>query len=274
VFEGWLKDLIDEAGEGMDPDRIVAQLSDDQISALVAAHQRELDEEKFGQFRNIFPDTYRKIGQSEYWPRSGYAKHLEHFEAGAKFRERLFMAGNRVGKTKAGAYETTAHLTGIYPDWWKGKRFRHPIKAYAAGKTNETTRDIVQKELLGDVTFEGPRKSVDGSGMIPTDLIGRGNGQLSWKQGVADLLDTVKIKHISGGWSRLGLKSYQQGRGVFEGTAQHLIWFDEEPPIEVYGEALIRTMTTKGIMIVTFTPLAGLTETVISFMPEDMRPAV
>lgn len=167
------------------------------------------------------------------------------------------------GKTRLGAYETTAHLTGQYPHWWHGKRFSGPIRAWAAGKTNETTRDIVQKELLGDIVFSGGRKGFSGTGMIPGDRI----GAVTWKQGVADLADVIKIKHVSGGWSSLGLKSYQQGRGAFEGTAQHLIWPDEEPPLDVYGEMLIRTATTNGIVMLTFTPLGGISETVRQFMP-------
>jgi hypothetical protein len=53
------------------------------------------------------------------------------------------MAANRVGKTEgAGGYEMTCHLTGRYPDWWEGRRFSGPVRAWAAGKTNETTRDV------------------------------------------------------------------------------------------------------------------------------------
>jgi phage terminase large subunit-like protein len=176
------------------------------------------------------------------------------------------MAANRVGKTfSAGGFELTCHLTGDYPTWWDGKRFRHPIRAWACGKTNETTRDIVQTTLLGEIEYRGSLKRVDGSGVVPRDKVGMDPGQLTWKQGVQDLVDTVKIK--SGGWSKLGLKSYQQGRGAFEGTAQHVIWDDEEPPEDVYGEQIIRTATTGGIMMLTFTPLEGMSEVVQRFLP-------
>jgi phage terminase large subunit-like protein len=86
---------------------------------------------------------------------------------------------------------------------------------------------------------------------------------------VDDLTDTVKVRHVTGGWSTLGLKSYEQGRGSFEGTSQHLIWFDEEVPVDVYGEGLIRTMTTQGMLIVTFTPLEGMSEMVLQFQLES-----
>ena len=70
-----------------------------------------------------------------------YQKHLEFFRAGRAYRERCFMAANRVGKTEgAGGYELTCHLTGYYPHWWEGRRFTGPVRAWAAGKTNETTR--------------------------------------------------------------------------------------------------------------------------------------
>ncbi|WP_394661403.1 terminase large subunit domain-containing protein [uncultured Acinetobacter sp.] len=172
------------------------------------------------------------------------------------------MAGNRVGKTVTGCTEDVYHLTGLYPHWWEGKRFDQEIRAWVAGKSNETTRDIIQLELLGNVIYEKGKKTFDGTGLIPKHLIGK----ITWRQGVQDLADTVLIKHTCGKWSKLGLKSYQQGRGSFEGTAQHLIHLDEEPPQDVYTECLTRTATTEGIVIITFTPLEGLTAMILDFM--------
>jgi phage terminase large subunit-like protein len=168
----------------------------------------------------------------------------------------------------AGGYETALHLTGRYPDWWEGSVFDSSVKFWAAGKTNETTRDIVQAKLFGAVAFDGGRKTVDGTGLVPGDDI----GAITWKQGVQDLIDTVKVRHASGEWSVLGLKSYQQGRGAFEGTEQDGIWLDEEPPIDIYGECLIRTATTDGLIYITFTPLDGMTPTAISFLPGGKVP--
>ena len=178
------------------------------------------------------------------------------------------MAANRIGKTfGAGGYETAVHLTGIYPDWWEGRRFKRRVRAWAAGKTNETTRDIVQQTLLGNV-IQGPRKYFDGTGVIPGHLI----AAITWKQGVTDLADTVRIVHSTGQYSELGFKSYQQGRGSFEGTSREVIWLDEEPPEDVYGECLIRTATTDGITMLTFTPLEGMSAVVMSFLPKEMQP--
>lgn len=228
-------------------------------------------------FYRMYPDettdeAFSEIFQhGKIFARELYTKHMEFFKMGAEYRERCFMAANRVSKTLGGgAYETAVHLTGEYPHWWEGKRFNTPIRAWAAGKSNETTRDAVQKNLLGDVMGSGNTKSLSGTGMILGDRIGK----VTWKTGVNDLADTIKVRHKSGGWSSLGLKSYHQGRGSFEATSQHVIWLDEEPPLDVYGECVIRTATTNGIVMLTFTPLEGLSETVMQFMPQEMQLSV
>lgn len=194
-----------------------------------------------------------------------YKKHLEFFEAGTRYKERLVMAGNRVGKTESiGGYEATLHLTGLYPNWWVGRRFHKPIRAWVAGKTNETSRDIVQTKLFGAVVFRDGRKCFAGDGLVPREKI----GEITWKQGVQNMADTVMVKHRSG-WSVVGIKSYQQGRGSFEGTEREWVWLDEEPPMDIYTECLTRTMTTKGGVVLTFTPLEGTTEVVDDFIKKS-----
>ena len=187
-----------------------------------------------------------------------YTKHLEFFAAGKLHKERACIAGNRVGKTFGlGGYETAVHLTGEYPDWWQGWRFDHPIDAWVAGDTSETTRDIVQLALLG-------RADEIGTGLIPAANIIRTDNRM----GVPGAIGAAHVQHISGGVSMLGLKSYDQGRRTFQGTAKHLIWLDEEVDSDIYDECLVRLMTTNGLMICTFTPLLGLSEVVLRFMPE------
>jgi phage terminase large subunit-like protein len=189
-----------------------------------------------------------------------YAKHVEFFDAGARYKERLFMAANRVGKTVAGAYETTCHLTGIYPGWWKGKRFNHPTDGWACGTNSETTRDVVQRELFG------PPEAI-GTGMIPAELIIHTTPRT---HGVANSMESAWIRHVSGASSKLVLKTYEQGRKSFEGTSKDFVWPDEEPPEDVYVEMLTRTLTTRGIVYITFTPLQGMSRVVTGFLePSD-----
>jgi phage terminase large subunit-like protein len=198
---------------------------------------------------------------ASYFPESGphrrelYRKHMDFVAAGATHPERLFMAGNRTGKTDLGAYEVTCHLTGIYPAWWNGKRFASPIDAWAAGINNATTRDVIQAKLLGNV-------GEIGTGFIPGDLI----IHVTNRQGLAGAVDTVYVRHASGGRSVLGFKSFEMGRESFQGTAKHVVWLDEEPEEAVYTESLMRTATTGGIVILTFTPLLGLSAVVTGFI--------
>ena len=194
-----------------------------------------------------------------------YAKHLEFFRAGTVHMERCMMAANRIGKTMGvGGYETTLHLTGKYPEWWRGRRFERPIEAWVAGDTLTTTRDIVQGALLGPV-------GEFGVGLIPADCI---VGEPVMKSGVPGGVDFLRVKHSTGGSSLLGFKSYDQGRKTFQGTAKHVIWLDEEPPRPVYDECMIRLATTQGVMLCTFTPLLGLSEVALMFMPHLAPEAV
>lgn len=193
--------------------------------------------------------------------RSLYPKHLEFFALGKKKRERLFMAANRVGKTEgAGGYELVCHLTGNYPPWWTGRRFSRPNNWWAAGDTRETVRDILQRKLLG--------KNGDfGTGLIPRDAIFRTAPGF-----IPDSVAAIWVKHISGGFSVVQFKSYDQGREAFQGTEQDGIWLDEEPPVDVYTECLLRTMTNDGCVMLTFTPLRGLSDVVLAFMPGGHLP--
>lgn len=155
-----------------------------------------------------------------------------------------------------GAYEVTLHLTGQYPEWWEGKRFDHPVLAWAAGDTGKTVRDIIQLKLLGP-------NGAFGTGMIPGELI---EGTTP-KHGLPDAIESVKVRHISDGISTCFLKSYDQRREAFQGTEIDVFWCDEEPPEDIYVEGLMRTMTTGGVVLVTFTPLMGVSNVVQSFMP-------
>lgn len=194
-----------------------------------------------------------------------YVKHMEFFEKGVTERERAFMAANRIGKTmSAGGFEVSCHLTGIYPDWWPGRTWNRPIRAWAAGDTGETVREIIQPVLFGE------------AGALGTGLIRAANlGRMTSKRGVPDTVESARVEHASGGLFTLLFKSYEQGRKAFQGTKMDLIWLDEEPSINIYAECLLRTAATSpegndwGSIICTFTPLLGISEVVMHFLGSD-----
>jgi len=148
-----------------------------------------------------------------------YAKQREFHDAGAEHRERLFIAGNQLGKTLAGSFELAMHLTGRYPDWWRGRRFDTPGRYWAAGETRLSTRDTVQKLLLG----EPEKPEALGTGAIPGDAILATHRATS----VANAIDAVTVAHVAGGASTLLFKAYEQGRGKWQGDTLQGVWFDQ-----------------------------------------------
>jgi len=229
-------------------------MGSDNAAAKLDLHRR-LKEQARRKRYNLIKDVFPETGD---YRRELYPKHMEFFRAGATHRERLLLAANRVGKTVAGGAELTYHMTGEYPAWWDGYRFDRPVQCLAAGDTSQTTRDIIQTKLLGGL-WGTPEF---GTGLLPGDLLGKPTPA----RGVANLYEEITVEHVSGGTSRLMLRSYDQGRRIFQGTEQDFVWMDEEVPKDVYDEALIRTMTTRGLVIMTFTPLSGLTPLVVDFL--------
>lgn len=186
-----------------------------------------------------------------------YPKQEEFHAAGAQYRERLLSAGNQSGKTYSAAFETAMHLTGRYPSWWVGRRFDRPVAWLAASVSAELTRDGAQRLLLGRAGVE----SEVGTAAVPRDAI----IEIRPRPGVANAVASLTVRHESGGESTLLLKSYDQGREKFQADTLDGVWLDEEPPYDIYTEALTRTNTTLGPVYMTFTPLQGMSQTVMRF---------
>jgi phage terminase large subunit-like protein len=215
--------------------------------------------------RNIlyrfFPDN---DDDPKYPSRHRYPKHTEFFRLGRTTFSRFAMAGNGVGKTEGmGGYEFAWHLRGEYPDWWEGIRYNRPISCWAAGKTHESTRDILQTKLFGK-----PYMERNGGGLIPVDWIDLDS--ISRMSNPAGRIDSLRIKRKDGGVSYVKLKSYDQGVDAFVGTEQDFIWLDEPPPIEIYAQCAARTRNRPDArIIITATPLEGRTETVRMFLEDE-----
>ena len=189
-----------------------------------------------------------------------YSKQAEFHRAGKDYRERLLMAGNQLGKTLCAAAEVSMHATGRYPDWWEGKTFDKPTNGWVSGVTGESTRDNPQRWLYGPL-------GAPGTGMIPKESI----LDKTVRRGLADALDTLVIRFggggdIQAGESYIGFKSYDQGREKWQGPTRQYVWFDEEPPADIYTEGLTRTNVGLGPTFLTFTPLLGMSEVVKRYL--------
>ncbi len=196
---------------------------------------------------------------SRYHP---YPKQVDFHTAGKTHDERLLMAANQVGKTLAAGCEVAMHLTGIYPDWWKGCVYDRPVKGWAGGVTQETTRDAPQRILIG----EPAEPKTWGTGTIP----GRTIVDITKARGIPNSINFVVVKHASGkGNSILIFKNYEQGRLKWQAETLDFVWCDEEPPPDLYSEANTRVSATGGFTMITFTPLLGMSEVVRQFLSDD-----
>lgn len=197
-----------------------------------------------------------------------YPKQLSFHAAGARYDERLLMAANQVGKTFAGAAECALHLTGRYDDWeratglaWRGRRFARPTRGWVGCDSRNNVRDGAQRLLVGPPRLE----AAWGTGLVPgDDLV-----DCARHPGTVDGLDGIVVRHVSGGLSTLTFKSYDQGRRRWQGETLDFVWFDEEPPEEIYTEGKTRVNATGGLVWLTLTPLNGLSAVVHRFKDAD-----
>ena len=205
----------------------------------------------------VLEEKERRKRESMLADYSPYPKQKEFHKAGSTHTERCLMAGNQLGKTLSGAMEAAMHATGIYPDWWEGRRFQRSNIGWVGGITGEVIRDTTQRLLLGRVESDQV-----GQGAIPKDkIIGYQKAM-----GTPNLMDHIKIQHVDGGISVIFFKSYANGRQKFQGETIDWIWFDEEPPQDIYNEGLTRTNAKGQFGILTYTPLLGMSNITNKFL--------
>ena len=224
---------------------------------------------KYTQLSTYFPD------QGPY-KREYYLKHIDFMSSGKEYSERAFIAANRVGKTLTGGIELVYHVTGKYPEWWQGKRFDRPIRAWVASITPTQMKEAVQAVLFGNFADKG-------TGLIPRQELLDNDGTIrTWNMaGVPNVVGTALVRHydVNGdfdGWSQIEFKTYEQGWEKFQGAKIDVIWLDEEPKDhKIYTECITRTAGNTGdtgIIYCTFTPLLGFSDTVLSFLPGGQVP--
>lgn len=214
----------------------------------------------------LYEEKQKRIKYNAIMQYSPYQKQRDFHAASAKYDERALGAGNQLGKTYCGANEISYHVTGVYPDWWVGRRFDNPPVIWVGGLTGEVIRDTTQKLLIGRV--QGGEVEI-GTGSIPRSKI----VDMVKARGTPDLLDHITVRHITNGLSIVFFKSYATGREKWQGETIDLVWFDEEPPYEIYSEG--RTRTNNGQLgrntMMTFTPLLGMTDVVNQFYKKPTR---
>jgi len=226
------------------PERVDQALLENKLAGIRVL-QEQLHRLKFQKFDRLFPDE----GPLR---RELYAKHMEFFEAGKSHMTRTLSGGNRVGKTEGCAYEVAAHVTGNYKPWWPGRVITRPFQSLVSGTDGKKVRKSIQKKLLG---WPGGEK---GSGLIPRDRIEWDLCRLD--HGTANLYESIFVKHKDGYLNEINVLTYKAGREAFESTEPMLIWEDEEPDVLLHRENIQRLMTNDGFLMLSYTPIKGLTE--------------
>ena len=161
-------------------------------------------------------------------------------------------------------------MTGLYPEWWNGHKFDHPILCWCVGITGDSTRKVLQKELFGTAMAKDAVSI--GTGAIPRSCI---DFDTMERDGGRIVLAKIKHHNSKGkvdGWSTIEFRSTQQGEHVLMGATVDYIWIDEEDPFkssEIYAQCVTRTATTGGLIAITATPENGLTSLVDQFMSDD-----
>lgn len=231
-----------------------------QLLTIARAIQVFSEHKKFNLIDSIFPETGP-------FSRDKYHKAMEYFKAGATHRFRVLGGGNGSGKSFDGSYELSLHMTGDYPDWWEGHRFKKAIKVWVVCESGSLWRDSMQSCLLGSTGEE------HGTGLIRKEAL----HDTKSMPGVPGAIGQIQTKHKKGGISSVTVKTFEMGRNQFQAATLDLIIFDEEPPDEIYSECIARLRGVKGVKepgkcMMMFTPLKGLSDVVLRYLPNGRFP--
>ncbi len=199
-------------------------------------------------------DVIIKIKKIEEEQRIRYKKNvLERYNKGklkhkkqiafhkCKKRNRWVFGGNRSGKTECGAVECLYMARGIHPY----RKNKDGVFGWVVSLSQQVQRDVAQEKIL---------KYINPDWIVDVTMLSGKKDNL--KSGV---IDQIRIKNALGGISTIGFKSCDQGREKFQGASLDFVWFDEEPPKDIYDECRMRVLDKKGDIFGTMTPLKGLT---------------
>ncbi len=156
-------------------------------------------------------------------------------------KNRWVFGGNRTGKTECGAVESIWLCRGEHPF----KKMEKACDGWVVSLSRQVQRDVAQSKILSYLKPEWIQDVVMSEGR--KDSLSGG------------IIDYILIKNVFGGVSKLGFKSCDQGREKFQGTSLDFVWFDEEPPYDIYIECKMRVIDRCGQIFGTMTPLKGLT---------------
>ncbi len=156
----------------------------------------------------------------------------QFLEAANRFKGRVALGGNRIGKSDQGAYECVLAVTGKHPF----REYPQNGKLWIVGLDYNMVRDINLPKFNKFL----PRNYA----LCPPSNFSKADN-IWWIRG-------------EGREWQVQFKSSDSGREKFQGDAVDGIWFDEEPKkTDVFSECMMRLVDREGIWWLTATPVLG-----------------
>ena len=156
-----------------------------------------------------------------------------------QIKGRLYIGGNRSGKTTAGVVEGIWRLTGKHP-YGKPPLIATPERPIRGRVVGVDFPNGIKKILLPEYARWLP----------PSELKG-GSWYTAWQE-------SLKVLNLANG-STVEFMSYDQDLDKFAGTSREFIHYDEEAPKEIFNECNARLIDTGGYWWMTMTPVEGMT---------------
>lgn len=175
----------------------------------------------------LLAEKQRRIAENPLKYAKSHTKQKEFFAADKHIR--VLFWGNRVGKTEGCAQEVARYVTG------EKSKVDLPIEIWCACPSYDLQKETTQKKL---------------EKYIPKHKIKHITYVKAGTWGEVEMIDGTKIN----------FKSYEQGREKFQGAGKRLIWFDEEPPHDIWEECTVRAEAGIPLdIIMSMTPIKGMT---------------
>jgi len=151
-------------------------------------------------------------------------------------KEKLYIGGNRSGKSVGSVAEAVWRLTGKHP-------YRNDLPVPCKGRVVAVDiEDGIKKIVLPEFAR-----------WTPPSFLKNGSFEDSYDKQSRTLTLTNK--------SFVEFMSYEQEVEKFAGTSRHFVYFDEEPPEDIYNECLMRLVDTDGDYWIAMTPLIEMSWT-------------
>ena len=152
----------------------------------------------------------------------------------SKANGRLFIGGNRSGKT----------VGGVVEDVWFSQG-QHPYRELPPPPLHGRIVTVSRSEGINQLIIPELQKWLSPSMLV--------NG--AWEDSYNK---TDKVLVLSNG-SKIDLMTFEQEQEKFAGTSRNWCHFDEEPPKNIWEECKMRLLDVDGSWFITMTPVLGMT---------------